>query len=121
MENVASCIGENDAVLLFDEGYHIQRLMGMQLKALTGADIYFLDQVNLKFQIEQYTAMYDNLFLLNYDTGIFTEESGEWRYVYKGNMSTSIYSTEVTEGLPYAKEAFQMESPIALMIYRGDY
>ena len=121
LENVASCIGENDAVLLFDEGYHIQRLMGMQLKALTGADIYFLDQVNLKFQIEQYTAMYDNLFLLNYDTGIFTEESGEWRYVYKGNMSTSIYSTEVTEGLPYAKEAFQMESPIALMIYRGDY
>ena len=118
LDNMASCIDEDDCVLIFEQGYHIQRLFALQLKGLTGADIHYADMTRLGKQIEEYGTLYSNVFVLTYDIGTFQEDPNEWRYVYQGVMKTSIYDKFVEGGLPYAKECVTMESPVALLIWQ---
>lgn len=118
LDSMTSCIGEDDCILIYEQGYHIQRLFAFQLKGLTGVDIYYADKVRLYKQIEDYNALYDNVFVLTYDLGTWTDEEDEaWRYVYRGNMKSSIYDKFVDKGMPYAKEAIKVDSPVALMIW----
>lgn len=118
LDNMASCIDEDDCVLIFEQGYHIQRLFALQLKGLTGADIHYADMTRLGKQIEEYGTLYSNVFILTYDIGTFQEDPEEWRYVYQGVMKTSIYDKFVEGGLPYARETVTMESPVALLIWQ---
>ena len=117
VENMASCIGEKDAVLIYDQGYHIHRLFALPLKGLTGASIYFLNPDALESQLVLLQTMHEDIFILQYDLGRFTEEDGQYRYVYRDMLKTSIYDTFVDEGMPYPREVVTMESPVALMLY----
>lgn len=122
LENITSCIGEEDCILIYEQGYHIQRLFALQLKGLTGVDIYYADTVRIRSQIENYNALYDNVFVLTYDLGgAFDEENEDWRTIYRGMLQTSIYDKYVEDKhLPYAFEAVTMESPVALMILQDE-
>lgn len=106
-----------DVILVFDQGYHIQRMFVLAMKGLTGADILYLNFDRLEEQLMECRAVYDHIYLLQYDLGNFSEESGEWTYLYRGIMKTSLYDNYVAHGLPYAKVAVTMESPVSLLIY----
>lgn len=106
-----------DVILVFDQGYHIQRMFVLAMKGLTGADILYLNYDRLEEQLTECNAVYDHIYLLQYDLGNFNEESGEWTYLYRGMMESSLYDNYVAHGLPYAKVAVTMESPVSLLIY----
>lgn len=117
IENIASCIGEKDAILIFEQGYHIQRIFAIPLKGLTGASVYYVNPDALESQIANLQTIYEDIFILQYDLGYFTEENGPYRYVYQGVLETSLFDNYVDSGMPYPKEVVTMESPVALMLY----
>lgn len=120
VESMTSCVNSKDAILVMDWGYHIQRIYAMALKGTTGADIFFVTPDLMPERLAICAAAYENVFLLQYDLGYLTEDTGEWRYVYQGMMHTSIYENYIDRGLPYAKKNATMDSPVALMIYNRD-
>ncbi len=116
MESIASCVTEKDAVLINEQGYRCQRIFLLPLKALTGADIFFVDQDNIDTQLAYYKSKYDDVFCFTYDIGHINEESGVWRAVYKGVAHGSIYETYYEYIQPYPLKTDKLETPVVLYI-----
>ena len=121
IESVTSCIGEHDAVLIYDQGYHCQRVFALPIKAISGADVYFLDSVQIKRQMRDYGGRYQHVYLLSYDLGDVVEdaEGNGWRAIYRGNVHASEYHWYLGDQrplLPYPKEADLLETPVVLMV-----
>ena len=116
MESIASCVADNDAVLINEQGYRCQRIFLLPIKALTGADIFFVDQDNIDTQLAYYRSKYDDVFCFTYDIGHINEESGTWRPVYKGTAHGSIYETYFEYVQPYPLKTDKLETPVVLYI-----
>lgn len=116
MESIASCVTDNDAVLINEQGYRCQRIFLLPIKALTGADIFFVDQDNIDTQLAYYRSKYDDVFCFTYDIGHINEESGTWRPVYKGTAHGSIYETYFEYVQPYPLKTDKLETPVVLYI-----
>ncbi len=113
-EELAEKITDKDAVLIYDQGYHSQRLFMMQLKGLTGADIYFYNRDAYVEQLNVLVPEYENIYLLEYDLGEDLEALGIWENVYNGTMHTSLYNTFVEETLPYPTEIFDNDITVSM-------
>lgn len=106
-----------DVILVYDQGYHIPRRFALALKALTGADILYFNYDRMANQLLECKTRYQHIYLVQYDLDRITEAGGEWTYLYRGIQETSLYDSFVTEGLPYAKEAITLESPVSVLLY----
>ena len=117
-ESDDSALEQKDVILIYDQGYHLPRMFALALKGLTGADLLFLNYDRLAGQMMECRAMYDDIYVLEYDLDRLSDKSGEWTYLYRERMYSSLYDTFVDEGLPYAKQAITIENPaIALLKY----
>lgn len=129
LEEMASLIGrkeldleenplaQKDVILIYDQGYHSPRIFALALKGLTGADILYLNYDRLSIQLMECRARYDDIYIVQYHLGRFTPEDKDWTFLYWGVMKTSIYDNYVESGLPYAKEAVTLDTPVSLLIY----
>lgn len=129
LEEIASLIGDQnsdreedplvqkDVILIYDQGYHSPRIFALALKGLTGADILYLNYDRLSVQLMECRAKYDDIYIVQYHLGRFTPENKDWTFLYWGVMKTSIYDNFVESGLPYAREAVSLNTPLSLLIY----
>lgn len=119
IDSVTSCIGEQDAVLIFDQGYHCHRVFALPIKAISGADVYFLNEAQLERQIKDYGTRYRNLYILSYDMGklIGDIEGEDWRVVYRGTIHGSLYDWDMGGKaiIPYPKKPTLLETPVVLL------
>lgn len=120
LESIASCVSDKDAVICLDQGYGVQAPFALPVRSATGADIYFAQDYDLIEKIEFYEGYYQDVYVLLYDVGHYTDEDGKWRYVYRTNLEASYYDDYIDEGLPYPKEIIEVNSPFALIVYEGD-
>ncbi len=109
--------GQNDVILIYDQGYHSPRIFALALKGLTGADILYLNYDRMPLQLMECRARYDDIYVVQYHLGRFSPEDENWTFLYWGVMKTSIYDNFVESGLPYAKETVTIETPLSLLIY----
>ncbi len=121
IESVTSCIGEYDCVLINEQGYRSQRVFTLPIKAISGADVYFLNDVQIKRQMRDYSGRYQRVFLLSYDMGDVVSEAEEkgWDVIYRGTIHGSVYDWYLGDQrplLPYPKEATLLETPVVLMV-----
>lgn len=119
VQSLASCVGPNDAIIILDQDMGIGKMFFMPLKALTDCDIYFAKESNIAIIAEKYTGLYDDIYVVMYDTKHLSTEDGTWRYVYQGKMDSSIYNIYVDKGMPYAKKSIKFKSPLAVLLYQG--
>lgn len=129
LEEIASLIGgqgtdskedasvRKDVILIYDQGYHSPRIFALALKGLTGADILYLNYDRMSVQLMECRARYDDIYLVQYHLGRFTPEDEDWTFLYWGVMRASLYDNFVESGLPYAKEAVTINTPLSLLIY----
>lgn len=105
MSNVASHIGEGDAVLIREEGYHLHRIFMLPLKGLTRCDIYFVNPDAFASQIFDITStgMYENIYVLTYKDS-FGKGMACLDKEYEATLNISNYDTFVEDDspLPYA-------------------
>ncbi len=109
--------GQKDVILVYDQGYHSPRIFTLALKALTGADILYLNYDRLSVQLMECRARYDDIYIVQYHLGRFTPGDENWRFLYWGVMKASLYDNFVESGLPYAREAVTINTPLSLLIY----
>ncbi len=125
IESVTSCIGEQDCVLINEQGYGSQRVFALPIKAISGADVYFMNAVQLKRQMRDYGARYRHVFLLSYDMGkeVADAEGNGWKAIYRGNIHGSVYDWYLGKEhplLPYPKKATLLETPVVLMVMQEE-
>ncbi|MDE6713507.1 MAG: hypothetical protein K2K20_07195 [Lachnospiraceae bacterium] len=129
LEEIAALIGDQrvgsqedpmtqkDVILIYDQGYHSPRIFALALKGLTGADVLYLNYDRLSVQLMECRARYEDIYVVQYHLGRFKPEDENWIFLYWGVMKTSLYDNFVESGLPYAKEAVTINTPISLLIY----
>ena len=125
IESVTSCIGEQDCVLINEQGYGSQRVFALPIKAISGADVYFMNAVQLKRQMRDYGGRYRHVFLLSYDMGkeVADAEGNGWKAIYRGNIHGSVYDWYLGKEhplLPYPKKAILLETPVVLMVMQEE-
>ena len=95
IENVSACIGEKDAVLIYEQGYGIHRIYTLPIKALTGADVYFLNPDHPMQQVNSLRPEYDHLFVLQYyDLGVDPLAEQDMIEVYRGEIEGTFYEMD---------------------------
>ncbi len=119
LEELASCLGEKDALIINEQGYSSPRVFALQLKGLTGADLFFMNQENPERQARQLKNNYRNVWVLSYDLGTVPKPENGWRYVYKGMASTSQYVCDEEKSIPYPNDVTLIDTATALLIYEG--
>ncbi len=129
LEEIAALIGDQrvdpeddpmiqkDVILIYDQGYHSPRIFALALKALTGADVLYLNYDRMSVQLMECRARYEDIYVVQYNLGRFKPEDEKWTFLYWGVMKTSLYDNFVESGLPYAKEAVTLKTPLSLLIY----
>lgn len=120
LDSIVSSISSDDAIIILDLGYGIQVPFALPVKAVTGADIYFAQDYDLMEKIEYYSGYYEDVYILLYDVGLYTDKEGKWRYVYRTSLEASFYDDYIDEGLPYPKETVEFNSPFAVIVYEGE-
>ncbi len=119
LEEIASCLGKKDALVINEQGYSSPRVFALQMKALSGADIFFMNQEDPERQARQLKNNYRNVWVLSYDLGTVPKEENGWRYVYKGFASTSQYACDEEKSIPYPNDVTLIDTATALLIYEG--
>lgn len=129
LEEIAALIGDQradpeddpmvqkDVILIYDQGYHSPRIFALALKGLTGADVLYLNYDRLSVQLMECRARYEDIYVVQYHLGRFKPEDENWTFLYVGVMKTSLYDNFVESGLPYAREAVTINTPLSLLIY----
>ena len=115
IQKAASCISSKDVVLVNEEGYQCHSVFLLPVKMLSGADVYFVDKDNLEIQKQIYDQLYDDVFLLTYDVGQFTDDKS-WNLVYRDMMHSSMYETYYDYLGAYPLKADVFDSPVALYV-----
>lgn len=115
IQKVASCISSKDVVLINEEGYQCHSVFLLPVKMLSGADVYFVDRDNLEIQKQIYDQLYDDVFLLTYDVGQYTDDKS-WNLVYRDMMHSSMYETFYDHFGPYPLSTEAFDSPVALYV-----
>lgn len=121
IQSIASCVGENDALIILDQDMGIARMFLLYVKAMTKSDIYFARLSNVDEIAKQYKAQYDDVYVLMYDSKWISIEDGTWRYVYQDKMDCSSYDNYVDKGVPYPHKAIRYKTPIAVLMYAGEF
>lgn len=114
--DITSCIGDDDAVLINEQGYHCQRIFTFPIKALTDADVFFVRGAEIKKQMDLLDEDYDKVFLLSLDTGGLVGKHEGWKPIMriKGEGGTL---QDINETFPpYPKDRETIISPIVMMI-----
>lgn len=119
LEEIASCLGEEDALVINEQGYSSPRVFALQMKALSGADIFFMNQDDPERQARQLKNNYRNVWVLSYDLGTVPRPENGWRYVYKGVAKTSQYACDEEKSIPYPNDVTLIDTATALLIYEG--
>lgn len=129
LEEIAALIGDQrvdpqedpmtqkDVILIYDQGYHSPRIFALALKGLTGADVLYLNYDRLSVQLMECRARYKDIYVVQYHLGRFKPEDENWTFLYWGVMKTSLYDNFIESGLPYAKTAVTINTPVSLLIY----
>ncbi len=124
IENLVNCISEEDAVLLYEQGYGIQKTLALPIKGLTGADVYYLNPDSPEALIKHIEHMYENIYELQYDVGkdpLATDKTAKWRVMYKEQVNGSVLDTDVEPQLfPYPHEAIILDTDIVLRLREKD-
>lgn len=115
VQKIVSCISAKDVVLINEEGYQCHSVFLLPVKMLSGADVYFVDKDNLDIQKQIYDQLYDDVFLLTYDIGQYTDDHS-WKPVYRDMMHSSMYETFYEHFGPYPLETDVFDSPVALYV-----
>lgn len=114
--DITSCIGENDAVLINEQGYRCQRIFAFPIKALSGAAVYFVRASEIQKQMDRLDKDFDKVFLLSIDTGGLVGKHEGWTpmlHVYaEGGSLESLNDTFP----PYPKDWEKLKTPIVMMI-----
>ena len=119
--SIENCVDSQDAIVLMDDALNINKIFMLPVKAMTGADIYFLNY-DYEKQINDLAGMYEDIYLLGFDTSFNEHASyGNWQAVYKGVLHNSTYDGMDRSGLPYPKSVIMFDSPVALYIYKGAF
>lgn len=99
VENMSACIGEKDAVLIYEQGYGIHRIYTLPVKALTGADVFFLNPDHPMQQAKMLRHSYDHLYVLQYyDLGADPLEGEDMIEIYRGEISGTFYEMDPEAG-----------------------
>ena len=119
VNSIASCVDQQDAVILMDDAYAINKMFMVPVKAMTGADIYFLNE-DYSAQIQRIKSQYEDVFVLGYNTSFDEAEDSIWKKVYEGTLHTSIYEGHGSEdeSITIPKKADKFDSPLALYILK---
>ncbi|MBR3307921.1 MAG: hypothetical protein IKI75_11810 [Lachnospiraceae bacterium] len=120
IKDVASCLGENDCVLINEQGYQINKYFTLPLRALTDADIYFVNRDRIERQLDYYGAMYQNVFLLSFDLGEAERYDEGYTDIYKTVIKGSVYEPAEDGLVPYPKKAMELETPLVLKLAERD-
>lgn len=113
--DIASIIGENDAVLINEQGYHCQRIFTFPIKALSGAAVYFVRGSELQKQMDRLDEQYDSVFLVSLDTGRLVGEHVGWTPIYRSRAEGGYYDNSNEKFLPYPTKAEKMSTPVVVM------
>ena len=116
LDGLESCITDKDAVLINSQGYKEYQVYWMPLKALTGADIYFVEDGKLDTQARRLGKTHENVFVLSYDAATITGETEDFREVYKGTAHGSVYEDFYRYATPYPRNAVKLDTPMTLFI-----
>lgn len=114
--DITSCIGDDDAVLINEQGYHCQRIFTFPIKALTDADVFFVRGSEIQKQMDLLDEEYDKVFLLSLDTGGLVGKHEGWKPIMriKGQGGTLLNMNDTFP--PYPKDREIIISPIVMMI-----
>ena len=113
--DIASIIGENDAVLINEQGYHCQRVFTFPIKALSGAAVYFVRGSEIQKQMARLDEQYDSVFLVSLDTGRLVGEHEGWTPIYRSRAEGGYFDNTDEKFLPYPTKAEKMSTPVVLM------
>ncbi|MBR5419971.1 MAG: hypothetical protein IK115_02355 [Lachnospiraceae bacterium] len=116
LEDLVSCIGENDVVLINEQGYHCQRLYTFPIKAMTGADIHFVWEEDVRSQAEEYDKQYDTVYLLSMYVGKLMADPVGWKEIYRTDVHGSIYEDLDDHLLPYPRKWTDMDTELVLLV-----
>ncbi len=119
LERIASCVGDKDALVINEQGYASPRVFALQIKALSGADLFFMNAGDPERQARQLKNNYENVMVLSYDLGTVPKEENGWRYLYRDTASSSQYITDEEKSIPYPNDVMLIDTPTALLIYEG--
>ena len=113
--DIASIIGENDAVLINDQGYRCQRIFTFPRKALSGAAVYFVRGSEIQKQMDRLDEQYDSVFLVSLDTGRLVGDHEGWTPIYHSRAEGGYYDNTDEKFLPYPTKAETMSTPVVVM------
>ncbi len=116
IQDITSCIGENDAVLINEQGYHCQRVFTFPIKALSGADVYYVRGSELQKQMERLDEEYESVFLVSIDTGGIVGQHIGWKPIYHGYAEGGTHENMNETLLPYPNKWEKMKTPIVMMV-----
>ncbi|MCR5249993.1 MAG: hypothetical protein K6E50_05245 [Lachnospiraceae bacterium] len=116
IEDITSCIGEKDAVLINEQGYHCERIFAFPIKALSGADVYYVRGSELQKQMDRLDEEYESVFLLSLDTGRLAGEHEGWKVIFRGKAIGGNYEGNQEGILPYPIKWTEVNTPVVMMI-----
>ena len=117
LKSLESCITDEDALLINSQGYDEHKVYWMPLKALTGADVYFVDEDRLNNQLRKYSKDHENVFIFSYDMGRINDSIKGLREVYRGVARGSSYEENYEYFIsPYPAKVVELETPVVLYI-----
>lgn len=119
VEGIVSHIEKDSAVIMLHDEYAIDRMLMLPIKALSGADMYFVDVEDFVGQAELLSTMYENVYYVKYDAGYVDDGTHIWEYVYQDSLHASLYTHEPAGVLPYQMGVDTFNSSVGLFIYNG--
>ncbi len=116
LEDIAACIGENDVVLINEQGFHCQRYYTLPIKALCGADVRFAWEDGLEDQMNRYDRKYDTVFLLSLNLGKTMADPKGWREIYRADIRGSVIEGDTEFALPYPTDWARLDTELVLLV-----
>ena len=116
LEDITACIGENDVVLINEQGFHCQRYYTFPIKALCGADVRFAWEKGLEDQMNRYDRKYDTVFLLSLNVGKTMADPKGWREIYRADIHGSVIEGDTEFALPYPTDWARVDTELVLLV-----
>lgn len=120
VKNIASCADNKDCIVMLADANRICNMLMFPVKAVTDADMYFVNYNRFDDQMTELSNRYEDVFLLTYNSGFNEDGSQPWNLVYDGVLHSSIYAVNYEKGFPYPKAVDIFDSNLGLYIYTGE-
>ncbi len=116
LEDITACIGENDVVLINEQGFHCQRYYTFPIKAVCGADVRFAWEDGLEDQMNRYDRKYDTVFLLSLNLGRTMADPKGWKEIYRADINGSVIAGDTEFALPYPTDYARLDTELVLLV-----